>query len=96
MLFILYGAALEVGLKSREIFEKKGFEIIGKDNYIETDSNIKTWLNDKKFVDRSKLESCDFQYELNGLHVGFNKTVKASVWRLRYNYFFIRRCRDLV
>lgn len=45
MLFILYGAALEVGLKSREIL-KKGFEIIRKDNYIETDSKIKTWLND--------------------------------------------------
>ena len=40
MLFILFGGTLEVGFRSREIFLRKGFDVIKKYNLIEENSPI--------------------------------------------------------
>lgn len=88
MLFILYGATLEMGYQSRELFKELGFDIIQKYNYVTNDSKLnKTlyenaaidedfarWYNDKIYVSSfEEIEQCDFRYGLDGVCVGFNK-----------------------
>lgn len=73
MLFILYGAALEVGQSSRKYFEAKSFEVIEKISYLSPISYLKTWLTDKTYADYQAVQDSNFHYELNGLHVGFSK-----------------------
>ena len=85
MLFILFGGTLEVGFRSREIFQNKGFDVIRKYNLIVDDSPIsadqyknpngvyKEWFNDKVYVTKEEYKKCDFKYGLNGVAVGFNQ-----------------------
>lgn len=85
MLFILYGATLEWGWRSREFFQKEGFEVIQKFNYVEDESPVDSsqyrsmsgefsrWYNDKVYVTKEEYSHCDFRYQLNGVHVGFNQ-----------------------
>lgn len=73
MLYVLYGAALDIGKVSREYFQGKGIEVIEKYNFLSRNSDINTWLDEKKFVREEDINHCDFYYELNGLYVGFNK-----------------------
>ena len=40
MLFIVYGATLDLGYEMREIFRKKGFSIISKYNYVRDDAKV--------------------------------------------------------
>ena len=40
MLFIIYGATLEWGWRSREYFRRQGFQVITKNNYVDEDSPI--------------------------------------------------------
>ncbi len=40
MLFILYGATLEMGFQCRELFKDFGFDIIKKYNFIEDDTKL--------------------------------------------------------
>ena len=88
MLFILFGATLEMGYQSREIFKELGFEIIQKYNYVsdlakaskklyvdaKQDEVFVRWYNDKKYVDTlEEIGKCDFRYGLDGVLSGFNK-----------------------
>lgn len=85
MLFILFGGTLEVGFQSREILQKKGFNVIKKYNMVEKDSPIskenyknptgiyKKWFNDKVYETEEEYKKCDFRYGLNGVSVGFNQ-----------------------
>ena len=85
MLFIIYGATLEWGWKSRQFFQKHNFQVIIKNNYVEDDSPINQsnfhkqknsysrWYDDKIYVTKEEFEQCDFRYELNGVYTGFNQ-----------------------
>lgn len=88
MLFILYGATLEMGYQCREMFRDFGFDIIKKYNYIDDDSKLdkslyenpeqdtvfSRWYNDKRYVTSlEEIEKCDFHYALDGVNLGFNK-----------------------
>ncbi len=88
MLFILYGATLEMGYQVRKIFEGIGFNIIQKYNYVDDNAKVNKslyespepnkdfsrWYNDKIYVNSiEEIEKCDFRYSLDGVHVGFNK-----------------------
>lgn len=86
MLFIIYGATLEWGSRCREYLSSKcGFNIIKKYNYVDINSvysvdEYKTpegvfarWYDDKVYVSKDEFDACDFQYALNGVHVGFNQ-----------------------
>lgn len=88
MLFILYGATLEMGFQCREMFKGFGFDIIRKYNYIEDDTKLNKslyespeqdsiyarWYNDKQYAaSREEIEQCDFRYGLDGVCLGFNK-----------------------
>ena len=81
MLFILYGATLEMGYQSRELFKDLGFDIIQKYNYVTNDSKLNKsmyenanpdkdfarWYNDKIYVSSfEEIEQCDFRYGLDG------------------------------
>lgn len=89
MLVILFGATLEMGYQSRCIFQDNGFDIIQKYNYVKDDARVNKdlysnpeqdeltakWYNDKIYVDSlEEIEKCDFQYGLDGVCVGFNKS----------------------
>lgn len=85
MLFVIYGGTLELGFKSREYFQKCGFHIIKKYNYVTASSTInrrqyetpigvyKDWFNDKVYVNETEIEKLDFQYEEFGIRLGFDK-----------------------
>ena len=87
MLFILYGATLDLGYMSRCIFKNKGFGIIKKYNYVSPDalvnksiyenpsidSSYQEWYDDKIYTSKEVLEQMDFQYHLDGVSVGFKQ-----------------------
>lgn len=87
MLFILYGATLDLGYESRCIFKNKGFGIIKKYNYVSpyalvnksiyentpSDPSYQKWYNDKIYTSKEVLEQMDFKYHLDGVSVGFNQ-----------------------
>ncbi len=88
MLFILFGATLEMGYQCREIFKELGFGIIQKYNYVSDSAKVSKklymdsnrdeffarWYNDKMYADTlEEIEQCDFRYVMNSIHVGFNK-----------------------
>ena len=72
MLFILFGATLEMGYQCREIFKELGFGIIQKYNYVSDSAKVSKklymdsnrdeffarWYNDKMYADT--LEAGDF------------------------------------
>ncbi len=75
MLFILYGAIAEMGLKSREYFKKAGFQPVEKYNYavapiLTTKYGTRNFVSEEVF-----LENTDslFRYEVGGIKVGFNQ-----------------------
>ena len=75
MLFILYGAIAEMGLKSREYFMRSGFQIVEKYNYavapvLTTKYGTRNYVSEEIF-----LENTDslFRYEVGGIKVGFNQ-----------------------
>ena len=88
MLFILFGATLEMGYQCRNLLSDKGFDVIQKYNYVADDAKVDKklytnpsqdeftarWYNDKVYVDtKEQIEKCDFQYQLDGVYVGFDK-----------------------
>lgn len=88
MLFIVYGATLDLGYETREIFRKKGFSIISKYNYVRDDAKVdkknyentadsnewfQKWYDDKVYISEEELEMLDFTYGLDGVCVGFNQ-----------------------
>lgn len=85
MLFLVFGATLDLGYRTREYFASKGFSVLKKYNYVEDSSKVsKTqyenptgiyahWYDDKVYVSEYEYSSCDFRYELSGIHVGFNQ-----------------------
>ena len=85
MLFILYGGTLEMGYRCRCFFKEQGFDIIKKYNYISDDAPIDRsnyehpdneyakWFDDKVYATKEEIDRCDFRYDLNGVHLGFNK-----------------------
>lgn len=88
MLFIVYGATLDLGYETREIFKNKNFDIIQKYNYVKDDAKVnrqnyidetgrnewyQKWYDDKVYVEEEELKKLDFTYELDGVCVGFNQ-----------------------
>ena len=88
MLFIVYGATLDLGYETREIFRKKGFSIISKYNHVRDDAKVdkknyentadsnewfQKWYDDKVYISEEELEMLDFTYGLDGVCVGFNQ-----------------------
>lgn len=88
MLFILFGATLEMGYQSRRILQERGFEIIRKYNYVADDAKVNKklyadpsqndctarWYNDKVYVDTlEEIKKCDFHYSLDKVYLGFDK-----------------------
>ena len=88
MLFIVYGATLDLGYETRCIFKNKGFEIISKYNYVKDDAKVdkknyentansnewfQKWYDDKIYISQEELNHLDFTYELDGVCVGFNQ-----------------------
>lgn len=85
MLFILFGGTLEMSYACRCYFREQGFDMIMKYNYVSDAAPIDRknyenpseeylrWFDDKVHVQQEEMERCDFRYQLNGVHVGFNK-----------------------
>lgn len=86
MLFILFGATLDLGYESRCIFKNKGFNIVKKYNFVSEDAkvdkskyinaaidlNYQKWY-DKIYVDKDAIAQFDFKYDLDGVQLGFNQ-----------------------
>lgn len=87
MLFVLYGATLDMGYETRKFFRGEGFEIINKYNYVADDAmvdkdkyvnasqdeNYAKWYDDKIYVEREFIDKCDFRYDLDGVYLGFDQ-----------------------
>ncbi len=74
MLLIIYGTIAEMGFKSREYLQKKGFQIVEKYNYT-VSPVLTTKYGTRSYVSKEEfLENTDslFRYEVGGIHVGFN------------------------
>ncbi len=86
MLFIVFGATLDMGYETRQIFARKGFDVIKKYNYVaenagvdatfyknpSIDENYAKWYDDKIYVEND-LSGFDFKYNLDGVYLGFNQ-----------------------
>jgi len=75
MLFVLYGAIAEMGLKSREYFKNSGFQIVEKYNYavapmLTTKYGTRHYVSEDVFLGNT---DSLFRYEVGGIRVGFNQ-----------------------
>jgi hypothetical protein len=85
MLFLVFGATLDLGYQTRKYFASRGFTVLKKYNYVEEGAGVSIdqyrhpegifadWYNDKVYVSEEEYGKCDFRYELHGIHVGFNQ-----------------------
>lgn len=85
MLFLVFGATLDLGYRTRQYFASKGFTVLRKYNYVEDSAKVSRaqyenptgvyaqWYDDKVYVSQDEYAHCDFRYELGGIHVGFNQ-----------------------
>lgn len=87
MLFVLYGATLDMGYETRKFFRSEGIEIINKYNYVADDAkvdkdkyvntaqdeNYAKWYDDKIYVEKEFIDKCDFRYDLDGVFLGFDQ-----------------------
>lgn len=87
MLFVVYGATLDMGYETRKFFREEGFEIVQKYNYVADDAkvdkdkyvnaaadeNYAKWYDDKIYVEKEEIDKCDFRYELDGVYLGFDQ-----------------------
>lgn len=86
MLFIVFGATLDLGYQTRQIFIREGFEVIKKYNSVADDAlvdpvfyrnssldeNYAKWYDDKIYVENG-MADYDFKYNLDGVYLGFNQ-----------------------
>lgn len=94
MLFVVYGATLDMGYETRLFFKEEGFEIIRKYNYVADDAkvdkdkyvnaaqdeNYAKWYDDKIYVEKEEIDKCDFRYDLDGVYLGFDQSqIMAAV-----------------
>lgn len=87
MLFVVYGATLDMGYETRKFFAGEGFEVVQKYNYVaddakvdkdkyvnaSADANYAKWYDDKIYVEKEEIDKCDFRYELDGVYLGFDQ-----------------------
>lgn len=73
MLVILFGSTVEMGQWSRQYFQKRGFELINKYNYIPDNFALPARFGERGRCTKDKALNCDFTYVNNGMVVGFNK-----------------------
>lgn len=56
MLFILYGAASEMGSKSREYLQSKGFELVEKYSYCEGVPEVQPHYGKRTYLSKDDFE----------------------------------------
>lgn len=75
MLFVLYGAASEMGYKSREYLQSKGLELIDKYAYCEDIPNIESRFGKRNYLSKNEFEKKTdslFRYEFANVTIGFD------------------------
>ncbi len=75
MLFILYGAASEMGYKSREYLQSKGLELIDKYAYCENIPAIESRFGKRNYLSKDEFEKKTdslFRYEFANVTIGFD------------------------
>ena len=73
MLAILFGSTVQMGKRSREYFQEKGFELIQKYHYVPEDFVLISRFDKRQADPLEKVQECDFIYDNSGMLVGFKK-----------------------
>lgn len=84
MLIILIGGTLDVGEKSRQYFESRGYSVIQKYNYV-TEATPTSHLGKRHKHTEEEVMRCDLVYDIHGGKTGFNKSQILDAVRGRTN-----------